>query len=257
MADGTEATGTVTDVAGIARTTDGTLAPNPSEQTGITNPPPTSETKPETKPEGTKEGETLLTEKGKDGEGKEGDKGKETKPEGAPEKYTDYKLPEGMTLDAETKTQVDGLFKGLNLTQDQAQSLIDFQTARDVAQREATAAAFKQTVEDWGKEAIDAPDLRGKLGAGKEITVRINQALDGLGDPAMVSDFRKAMNDTGVGNLAPFIRVLNAFASKVTEGSHVAGKGPSTAGQSKPGEASKPSAGAALWPTLPSSSTQR
>ena len=105
----------------------------------------------------------------------------------------------------------------------------------------------------WRQEAENHPDLRGKLGPGKEISIRISKALDGIGDAKLASDFREAMDISGIGNHPAFIRVLSKFAERLTEGSHVAGNGPSKAGQSAPAQA-PPSAAAAMWPNLKSSS---
>lgn len=71
-------------------------------------------------------------------------KGEPAKKDGAPEKYEDFKLPDGVEID---KTQLESflpLAKELNLSQDQAQKLIDFQAGN------VKAAAEKQ-VADWNK----------------------------------------------------------------------------------------------------------
>lgn len=45
--------------------------------------------------------------------------------QGAPEKYEDFKMPEGTELDTEVGTAFQGVAKELNLSQEQAQCLID------------------------------------------------------------------------------------------------------------------------------------
>lgn len=224
------------DTAGIERTAEGQIAD------GQTTPEVTTETPPPTKPEG----KTLLT---------EGEKPPaEPKPPaaGAPEKYEDYKVPDGYTLDPEIKTEADALFKGLGLSQEAAQSLVDFYTSKTTEAFQAPFKAYTDMTDGWRKDAEGHPDLRGKLGPGQEVNVRIAKALDGLGDPKLVSDFKELMDLTGAGNNQAFIRVINKLAEKATEGTHVAGGGPSRAGQSEPGRPA-PSAAAAIWPKLPSS----
>lgn len=229
---------------GVARTADGTLA----DQSPVTEGSEASTT-PETKTESAPktEGKTLLTE-GK----KEEAKTEEKKVEGAPDKYNDYTVPEGYTLDAEVKGEADKLFKGLGLSQEQAQSLVDFYTAKTTEAFKAPFEAYQAVTDGWRQESENHPDLKGKLGPGKEVSVRISKFLDGIGDAQLAKDFREHMDITGAGNHQAFIRVLNYAASRLTEGTHVAGNGPSRAGQSESGQSTKPSAAAAMWPTLPS-----
>src|SRR5712671_3512851 len=59
----------------------------------------------------------------KTGEKPEGEKKAETA--GAPEKYEDFKLPEGVELAPEAVAEVSTLFKELGLSQANAQKLVD------------------------------------------------------------------------------------------------------------------------------------
>lgn len=236
---------------GVDRATDGTILdqspkPDQSSQTTI----PETKTEPALK---TEDGKTLLT------EGKKVEPAKEPAKEpvkGAPEKYVDYKVPDGYTLDAEVKGEADKVFKDMGLSQDQAQSLVDFYVKQTTEAFQAPFKAYQEMTDKWRTESENHPDLRGKIGPGKEISLRISKMLDGIGDAKLASDFREAMDISGIGNYQAFIRVLDYAASRLTEGTHVAGNGPAKAGQSAPGQA-PPSAAAALWPTLPSSSDRR
>jgi hypothetical protein len=64
-------------------------------------------------------------------------KPEEEKPQGAPESYGDFKLPEGFTLEGYNLDGVKDLFKESNLTQEQAQKLIDMHC--DILQKQAAA----------------------------------------------------------------------------------------------------------------------
>ena len=228
---------------GVARTAEGAIAdqsPKPDQSNQSTTQETTAKT--ETPPKA--DGKTLLTEGQKEEPSKEPAKG-------APEKYEDYKVPEGYQLDAEVKGEADKLFKGLGLNQEQAQSLVDFYTAKTTEAFKAPFDAYQQMTDGWRKDAEAHPDLAGKLGPGKPVSVAISKFLDGIGDAKLASDFRELMDITGAGNHPAFIRVLNHAAQRLTEGSHVAGNGPAKAGQSAPGQA-PPSAAAAIWPKLPS-----
>ncbi len=222
---------TVVDEAGVTRTPEGTI----TDQT-----PPTPEAKPTSSTPASLLNETKTTET-KPAEGGE-----------APEAYADYKVPEGFTLDGEVKKEVDAIFKGMKLSQDQAQSLVDFYISKTRESFDQPYKAYQEMTSKWKADALAHPDLAGKLGPGKEVTVRIAKALDGLGDAKLASDFRELMDMTGAGNHPAFIRAIDKWAQRMTEGTHVAGNGPSLAGQSKPG-APPPSAASAMWPNLPSS----
>lgn len=234
------------DQAGVARTPDGTgtIADlSPTALASDTSSPNTSLTTPEP----TTDGKTLLTEAKKDEPAKEPAKG-------APEKYEDYKVPEGFTLDPAVKTEADTLFKGMGLNQEQAQSLVDFYTKKTAESAEAPYEAYRKMTDEWRTTAESHPDLKGKLGPGQEVNVRISKALDSLADPQLASDFKSLMDLTGAGNNVAFIRVIDKWAQRLTEGTHVAGNGPAKAGTLAPGESSKPSAAGAIWPNLPSAS---
>lgn len=249
---------TVVDQSGITRTADGTIA----DQTSTTQ---TDQSKATTTPETTKtessttsaDGKTLLTE-GKtetkvEDKSKTDDKSKTETKSTAPEKYADYKVPEGFKIDPAIKTEADALFKDFGLTQDQAQKSIDLYTKLTSDAAKAPYEAYQKLTDDWRKEAESHPDLKGKLGPGQEVNLRIAKALDSLGDPALTTSFKELMDLTGAGNHPAFIRVINELSKTRVEGTHVSGNGPSKGGQSAPGQA-PPGAAAALWPTLPSSS---
>lgn len=231
-----EAAAVTTDPAGINRTSDGQIAPAPEASNQNTTQTQTTE-----KP-------SLLNEKSAEAA--------ETKAaEGAPETYSDYKLPDGYTLDPALKTETDTLFKGMGLSQENAQKLVDFYVKSTTDAFQEPFTAYQTMLNEWRETAMSHPDLRGKLGPGQEINTRIGKALDSIGDPALAQEFREVMDLTGAGNHPAFIRVINAWARQVTEGSHVSGNGPSPAGQSRSDQA-PPSAAQAMWPTLPSQTRQ-
>ena len=235
------------DSSGINRTPDGTIAP-PTDGSNAT---PTPTPDPVTPP--SNDGKSVINQTApKEGEAaKDGEKDKAAKT-GAPEKYEDFKAPDGVKLDPAVIAKAAPIFKELGLSQDAAQKLVD--TYRELSAEAAAAPykAYQDTVAGWLKDSQDHPDLRGKLGPGQEVNVRIAKLLDGVPDSKLASDFREAMDITGVGNHPAFIRLMDHFAKQLTEGTHVAGNGPGPGGQSAPGTASRPSAAASMWPNLPS-----
>jgi len=168
----------------------------------------------------------------------------DTKP-AAPEAYTPFKLPEGIKLDGEALTKATELFKGLGLSQDAAQSLVDFHTAALKSVAEGPAAAYKEMTDGWREAQKADPEIGPKADAIKQT---VGKALATLGDPKLVSDFQEAMNITGVGDHPAFIKVMNAWASRVVEGSPVRAGGPAavTAPDAKPRSIAN-----ALYPNLP------
>src|SRR5882672_5288525 len=119
---------------------DPALTPSTTNVTPATEPKPSAsvsllnEEEPATDPKTT---ETKPTEPPKDGD----------KPaSGAPEKYSDFKLPEGLELSPEVVTEVSGLFKEMNLSQTQAQKLVDFHSK---TLSETAAAVSKTNMVGW------------------------------------------------------------------------------------------------------------
>lgn len=88
--------------------------------------------------------------------GSDGDKGEENKPdkpEGAPEKYEAFKVPEGVTIDETAATEFGALAKELNLTQENAQKLVDYQIKFQQAQNAKLDAIAKKQSDDWAAES--------------------------------------------------------------------------------------------------------
>jgi hypothetical protein len=206
------------------------------QTTLLTEPTTKAETKAETKEESTeaKEKPSLLNDKSEKLAG------------GAPEKY-DFKVPEGFILDELVSKEAGDLFRGLDLSQEGAQQLLDFYIAKTKESADAPFKLWADTQEKWVNEVKADPELGSKL---PQVKATISKAIDGLGDAKLAADFRQAMDYTGAGNNPAFIRAFFKLAQALTEGSHVAGAGPSKFGQARPG-AMPESAAKAMYPTLP------
>lgn len=178
----------------------------------------------------------------KDGEKKEG-----TKPEGAPEKYEAYKLPDGVELAEATVVEANQVFKTLGLSQTQAQQLVDFHVKTLQAAQDAPLNTWKQQQETWQTELKNHPTLGGKL---SEVKATVSKAIDTIAGADLGAKFRQVMDFTGAGNNPVFAEVMYKLASLVTEGGHVAGGGPSGEGQKQPGAAPQ-TAAHVLYPKLP------
>lgn len=179
----------------------------------------------------------------------------EPKPEpakGSPEKYETFKAPEGLEFTEDSIAKATPLFKELGLSQEGAQKLMDLYASEVKSVAEGPVKYWQEMQEGWKKEITSDSkygDGNGKLKP--EVAKRIADLRDML-PPDIKSGFSEAMDLTGAGNNPAFIKAWDFLASKLTEGGHVAGNGPSKFGQQKPGAPSGPGA-ASLYPTLPSS----
>ena len=94
--------------------------------------------------------------------GEKAPEGGENKPaeesQGAPEAYTDFTVPETVApyvnLDAEAMTSFKDLAKGLNLPQESAQKLVDYQSQLMDTQQKQLIAAHEQQAQAWKAEAV-------------------------------------------------------------------------------------------------------
>jgi hypothetical protein len=173
---------------------------------------------------------------------------------GAPETYSPWTAPEGYELDAGLVEEASPIFRELGLTQEQSQKLVDFYSKHSLAAADASLKAFTDMRAEW-RQSMKTDDTLSKLadssgnfGPRSPLVDTVNRALDGLQNPKLVADFKDAMNLTGAGDNPAFVRVLHALASQVTEGTSYAAGGPPK------GNSARPSAGAAMYPHLPSGS---
>lgn len=167
--------------------------------------------------------------------------------QGAPEKYEDFKVPEDFELNEDVMAKATPMFKELGLSQAGAQRLIDFYAEQQKDALEAPFKTWADTQQKWVDEVKADPEIGGKL---PEVKATVAKALDALGDQKLASEFKAAMDYTGAGNHPAFVKAFYKMALAMTEGGHVAGKGPSPLGQRGPGVAPE-SAAKAMYPNLP------
>jgi hypothetical protein len=175
----------------------------------------------------------------------------EEEPAGAPEAYK-FKAPEGQELNKAVVDKAIPIFKELNLSNEQAQKLVDFYTEQSKGIAKGLYDYQQEVRRGWQSEVKEAYGT--KL---PEVKAVVGRALNSLDLPAeTVAAFRQTMDATGAGDNLGFIKVFEALAKKVTEGRPVVGNGPSKFGQQAPGTTERPSAARALYPNLPSSAPQ-
>lgn len=106
---------------------------------------------------------------------------------------------------------------------------------------------------DWRSQVENHPQLGGERL--QETLGVINKAISTL-PPKLQTDFKAALDYTGAGDNPAVVEVFYNLAKSVTEGQHVSGSGPSTEGQNASGKSIRPTAATAMFPNLPSASTQ-
>lgn len=112
-------------------------------------------------------------------------------PQGAPEKYGDFKLPEGIQINKDAAEKFSAVAKDLNLSQEQAQKLVDLQAGMVQSAQQESLAQYNQQLSAWKDSTIKA------LGAGyqKELGFAA-KFLDRFGSP----NLRQFLNESGIGN---------------------------------------------------------
>lgn len=219
---------------GPTREPDGTIkdqspAPGPETKPDASQTPPATSTKPDSSAtEKPKDGEPVLT--------------------GAPEKYTDFKLPEGFTADKDMMTAAGELFKKMNVSQDGAQQLVDLYAKSLQAAQEAPFKAFVDMKKDW-TDKVNTTYGKDIAEGGKHFTA-VGGLLEKLGDAE--APFREAMDATGVGSHPAFVAAFIKLAEMLGSGTHVKGNGPSPLGQSDPTKPAAQSLAQRMYPHLPS-----
>lgn len=205
---------------------DGGAAPAPSESSAPAADAPAPAADP-AKTEGDKpqlgtEGDKPQEDKPADGE-KPADKpdDKEQKQEGAPEKY-EFQAGEGVELDAEALKDFEPVARDLNLTNEQAQKLVDAYPKILAGVQQRQAEAWQKQTEGWAETVKADKEIGGdKLTANLSAAQR---ALDQFGTP----ELKEYLDSTGLGNhpalVKAFIKVGKAMSEdKVVTGGHESG----------------------------------
>lgn len=165
--------------------------------------------------------EPVLGADGKPIEAKPGDAPKPEDEAKPPVEYTDFTVPEGMELEPEAVGKFKEFAATKNLSQEDAQGLLNMHTD---ALKEAALRpyqAYKELQETWIKEITADPEIGGDNLPKVQRTIA--SAIDKYGDDA----FRDAMKLTGAGNNPAVVKFLAKVSSALTEGGLITGNAPS------------------------------
>ncbi len=204
---------------------DGGAAPAASEPAASTgdNPAPAGDpAKPEgDKPQPGAEGDKPQEEKPADGdkpEEKKPGEDKEQKQEGAPEKY-EFKPAEGQELDAAALEQFEPIARELNLTNEQAQKMVDLYGTKIMPMvQQQQVEAWQKTTEQWAADVkadkeIGGDKLTGNLSAAQ-------RALAQFGTP----ELKEYLEGTGLGNHPELVKAFVKIGKAMSEDGMVTGK---------------------------------
>lgn len=138
----------------------------------------------------------------------------------------------------------------MNLSQDQAQKLLDLATKAQDATVENLHKLMRETRSGWKAESKAWLEANGGADANK---AEIGRALNLVfkDDPKGLESFRNFMDMTVAGDNPAFIRAFATMSKAYAEGKNVQGSGPSEHGQTAPGSDTRPSLASAIYPGGP------
>ncbi|MGJ7249166.1 peptidase [Morganella morganii] len=132
----------------------------------------------------------------------------------APEKY-EFKAAEGQELDAESVKAFEPIAKELNLSNEQAQKLVDVYGSKIMPKLvEQQAAQWQQQIEQWAEQVKADKDL------GTDASIGAAQkAMDKFGSP----ELKQYLNETGLGNHPELVRIFANIGKAMSEDGLVTG----------------------------------
>ncbi|MBI0437119.1 peptidase [Dickeya dianthicola] len=142
---------------------------------------------------------------------------KDKKPEGAPEKY-EFQVSEGASLDTEALKDFEPVARDLNLTNEQAQKLVDAYPKILAGVQQRQAEAWQKQTEGWA-ESVKADKEIG----GDRLTSSISaaqRALETFGTP----ELKEYLNETGLGNHPELVKAFVKVGIAMSEDSVITGK---------------------------------
>lgn len=131
--------------------------------------------------------------------------------EAAPEKYTEFKMPEGLEFDKDMQERAEPLFRELKLSQEQAQKTAEFLAKERAASLKSNADQYLAYVESLAAASKADKEIGGEKLA--ESASHANQFIQKFGRGEKGAEVFKVLEETGMGN-HPAIISLFAKAYK-------------------------------------------
>lgn len=140
----------------------------------------------------------------------------EAEPEGAPEAYADFEVPEGFELQPEITDDFRVVAKELNLPQAAAQKVIDLGTRLTKSVIDAQAKAFVDARAEW----VTASKADAEFGGDK-----LNQSLTYAAkfrDAYATPELKTLLNESGMGDHPEVVRLFARAGKAISEAAFVA-----------------------------------
>ncbi|EIF1630330.1 peptidase [Salmonella enterica] len=135
---------------------------------------------------------------------------------GAPEKY-EFQAAEGVELDTEALKEFEPVAREMNLTNEQAQKLVDVYPKILAGVQQRQAEAWQQTTEQWAADVKADKEIGGdKLTSNLSAAQR---ALDQFGTP----ELKEYLNTTGLGNHPDLVKTFVKIGKAMSEDGMVTG----------------------------------
>lgn len=143
---------------------------------------------------------------------------KDKKPEGAPEKY-EFKAAEGQELDSAALEQFEPIARELNLSNEQAQKMVDLYGTKILPMvQQQQAEAWQKTTEQWAADVKADKEIGGdKLTSNISVAQR---ALDTFGTP----ELKEYLTASGLGNHPELVKAFVKIGKAMSEDGMVTGK---------------------------------
>lgn len=137
---------------------------------------------------------------------------------GAPEKYEDFKLPEGFTADTPVMGKFAALAKELNLPQETAQKFVDLAGEMQAGTVEGVQAAINAQAEKWGEDSKADKEFGGdQFDANLAVA---KTALDKFGTP----ELKTLLNQSKLGNHPEVLRAFVRIGKAISQDGFVPGR---------------------------------
>lgn len=150
-------------------------------------------------------------------DGEKPEEKEEQKPEGAPDKY-EFNAGEGIEIDTDAMAEFEPVARELNLTNEQAQKLVDVYPKILAGVQQRQVEAWQKQTEGWA-ETVKADKEVG----GDKLTSNLSaaqRALDQFGTP----ELREYLDGTGLGNHPELVKAFIKVGKAMSEDGVITGK---------------------------------
>ncbi len=160
-------------------------------------------------------------------------KTEEKKPElRAPEEYAEFTKPPGVELDETAMSEFKSFAKEQDLTQEQAQKLLEFGSEKIKAQLEGPVKVWNEMQEKWKAEVKADPEIGGtkyeESVKNASLVFQPGEANPFVKTADEAKALREALNTTGAGNNPAMVKLFVKMGQLLSEPGSLTGKPVST-----------------------------